>query len=79
VRYVAHVPPDTTACMFWLKNRRRQDWRDRVDLDKKVVRDVVTMTDAELEDIIRRGRSNGSGNGVAEQSDGSSVHKSREG
>jgi len=61
VPYVEHVPPDTTACIFWLKNRRRQDWRDRVDLEKKAVRDVVTMTDAELEDIIRRGRSTGNG------------------
>jgi hypothetical protein len=23
-----HVPPDTTACIFWLKNRRREQWRD---------------------------------------------------
>lgn len=23
-----HYPPDTTACIFWLKNRRKQDWRD---------------------------------------------------
>lgn len=26
-----HVPPDTTAAIFWLKNRRREDWRDRHD------------------------------------------------
>jgi hypothetical protein len=25
---VRHVPPDTTAQIFWLKNRRRNDWRD---------------------------------------------------
>lgn len=23
-----HVPPDTTAMIFWLKNRRREQWRD---------------------------------------------------
>lgn len=23
-----HVPPDTTACIFWLKNRRPEQWRD---------------------------------------------------
>jgi hypothetical protein len=23
-----HVPPDTTACIFWLKNRRPAQWRD---------------------------------------------------
>ena len=24
-------PPDTTACIFWLKNRCKEDWRDKVD------------------------------------------------
>lgn len=24
-------PPDTTACIFWLKNRRPDLWRDRVE------------------------------------------------
>jgi hypothetical protein len=24
-------PPDTTACIFWLKNRQGENWRDRVD------------------------------------------------
>lgn len=24
-----HVPPDTTAMIFWLKNRRQAEWRDR--------------------------------------------------
>jgi len=23
-----HYPPDTTACIFWLKNRQRDHWRD---------------------------------------------------
>lgn len=29
VPYREHVPPDTTAAIFWLKNRRPQEWRDR--------------------------------------------------
>lgn len=28
VPYTEHVPPDTTACIFWLKNRRSDVWRD---------------------------------------------------
>jgi len=24
-----HYPPDTTACIFWLKNRRKDKWRDK--------------------------------------------------
>ena len=27
------VPGNVTACIFWLKNRRRQEWRDRHDLE----------------------------------------------
>lgn len=25
---VEHFPPDTTACIFWLKNRKPEQWRD---------------------------------------------------
>lgn len=28
--YVEHVPPDTTACIFWLKNRRRREWQEKL-------------------------------------------------
>jgi transcriptional regulator with XRE-family HTH domain len=27
--YTEHVPPDPTSMIFWLKNRRRTEWRDR--------------------------------------------------
>ncbi|HEY1217101.1 MAG TPA: hypothetical protein VGE93_26030 [Bryobacteraceae bacterium] len=27
--YQEHVPPDVTAQIFWLKNRRRDEWRDK--------------------------------------------------
>lgn len=29
--YKEHVPPDTTAQIFWLKNRRKDQWRDKQD------------------------------------------------
>lgn len=28
-----HIPPDTTAQIFWLKNRRKQQWRDKVEVE----------------------------------------------
>lgn len=28
-----HVPPDVTACIFWLKNRKPAEWRDQHHLD----------------------------------------------
>ena len=26
-----HYPPDVTACIFWLKNRLPDEWRDKVE------------------------------------------------
>ena len=34
-RYVEHHAPDTTAAIFWLKNRRPDQWRDRQELTGK--------------------------------------------
>jgi hypothetical protein len=28
VRQRVHLPPDVGACIFWLRNRRRQDWSE---------------------------------------------------
>jgi len=28
-----HYPPDTTACIFWLKNRKPDKWRDKQELE----------------------------------------------
>lgn len=30
---VKHYPPDTTAGIFWLKNRRSQEWRDKQEVE----------------------------------------------
>lgn len=30
---IKHYPPDTTACIFWLKNRQRDKWRDKVETE----------------------------------------------
>jgi hypothetical protein len=29
-----YYPPDTTAAIFWLKNRQPKAWRDRVEVDQ---------------------------------------------
>ena len=31
-----YIPPDTTAQIFWLKNRKPEEWRDKRDVDSKV-------------------------------------------
>lgn len=28
-----HIPADTTAQIFWLKNRKKQQWRDKVEYE----------------------------------------------
>lgn len=28
-----HYPPDTTACIFWLKNRQPELWREKVEAE----------------------------------------------
>lgn len=42
---VKHYAPDTTAAIFWLKNRQPEQWRDRRELD---VREIDTMTEDEV-------------------------------
>lgn len=34
VPYTEHYPPDTTAAIFWLKNRQPALWRDKVEVDQ---------------------------------------------
>lgn len=29
-----HVPPDVTACIFWLKNRKPKEWRDKQNIEQ---------------------------------------------
>lgn len=31
VELTQEVPPDTTACIYWLKNRQPDKWRDKVE------------------------------------------------
>ena len=33
-RVTKQVAPDTTAQIFWLKNRKKHDWRDKVEVEK---------------------------------------------
>ena len=31
---VKHYPPDTAACIFWLKNRQKGKWRDKQEVEQ---------------------------------------------
>jgi hypothetical protein len=51
--YVEHYPPDTTAAIFWLKNRRPAEWRDRQELTGADGKDLIPEANSETE-IARR-------------------------
>lgn len=53
-----YAPADTTAGIFWLKNRRAEAWRDKHEVEHKVNVGVTGLTDGELE-AIAAGRSAG--------------------
>lgn len=50
-----HVPADTTAAIFWLKNRQPDKWRDRkeVDANVNISDELESMTDEQLIAVIR--------------------------
>lgn len=49
-----HMPADTTAAIFWLKNRQPDLWRDRKELDAKVNLndELESMSNEQLRKII---------------------------
>ena len=49
------VQPDTTAQIFWLKNRKPQEWRDKSDIEHSGTMTVIEkMSDEELEKEITK-------------------------
>lgn len=54
-----HVPPDTGAAIFWLKNRRADKWRDRPELEGdseslKKARDLLEEIDSVIDKEAKR-------------------------
>jgi len=49
IQTLKHIPPDTTAQIFWLKNRRPDKWRDKPDVPGDS--DALKKARAILEDI----------------------------
>jgi hypothetical protein len=53
VPYVEHVPPDVTACIFWLKNRKPADWRDAQQMEHVLGRYIISDKPMTEEEWIR--------------------------
>ena len=68
VPYREFCPPDTAAAFIWLKNRRRDLWKDRREVEVGGPGDFDRMTDAELKTLIAervaRISEDGSGDGT---------------
>ena len=49
-----YIPPDTTAQIFWLKNRKPEEWRDKKDVtvDGSINSVVSSMSDEALDERI---------------------------
>lgn len=59
---VKRYPPDTVAAIFWLKNRKPEQWREKQEIDytDKTIPDISALTDEEkkaLAEINRKLRS----------------------
>lgn len=49
--YIEHYPPDPTAAIFWLKNRKPDQWREKLDIETK----TITVKVADENDAERKG------------------------
>src|SRR5262245_40093251 len=55
VKTVEHYPPDTTACIFWLKNRDPDNWREKGDHEHRHVFKFIGAIPSEEEWLERYG------------------------
>lgn len=60
-RVVKEVVPDTTAQIFWLKNRKREAWADRQNIE---LSQPIDDSIREMEDYFERLKESGSGSTV---------------
>jgi hypothetical protein len=51
--YVEHVPPDVTACIFWLKNRKSHEWRDVQNVEHAIGKYIISDRPMTEEEWIR--------------------------
>lgn len=49
----AKIAADTTAAIFWLKNRRKDDWRDKSEVEHGVTDDLAAVLAARREKVAK--------------------------
>ena len=65
---IKHYPPDTIAAIFWLKNRRPEQWREKTEREVTVKRSAEDLSD---DDLLRIAA--GGSDGAAKQKGGEKV------
>lgn len=45
---IKHYPPDTIACIFWLKNRKPNEWREKAELEHNLSENLMAAVVAAL-------------------------------
>lgn len=57
VKYTKHYAPDTAACIFWLRNRRRDLWREKIEHEHHISSENLALLEAAGQRVInaRRG------------------------
>ncbi len=58
--HIKHYAPDPTSCIFWLKNRQPDQWRDKTETEVKI-KHPAPMTIKETEDLLARLKKSGTG------------------
>lgn len=46
VKVTQHCAPDTAACMFWLRNRRRDLWRHKIEVEHHASDELLDLLEA---------------------------------
>ena len=54
VPYTEHYPPDATSMIFWLKNRRPKEWRDKQEVEHSGTIDIADAIRASRERASKR-------------------------
>jgi len=45
---IRHLPPDPTSCIFWLKNRKPAEWREKQEIEHSVSEIKIDKQDEAL-------------------------------
>jgi hypothetical protein len=61
VPIIKQYPPDTTAAIFWLKNRQKENWRDKTEVESKSEVTIVSQVISDIDGTTKGlpGKKNG--------------------